>query len=308
MSKHIKNICTIIVTFQPDIGQLKRLLVTIMPQVAGIVVVDNGSDQAVLDSVSCSNVTLLPLGENLGVAAGFNRGIDWAKAHGFEAVLLLDQDSLPAPDMMARLAAAHERLIAQGHPVAAVGPVARDPGSGREVGFARLGGMRFRYECGAPEPVQADFLISSGSLIGLDVLARVGDMDERLFIDLVDTEWFLRARDKGLLAFGVGDALLHHGVGEGSAGVQVGRCRIGSLAYHDPLRHYYIFRNSILLNRRPYVPRRWVLNNALQLAGMFVYFSLMTAPRLAHFRMMLQGLFDGLKGRNGRYTGMETIG
>ena len=37
-------------------------------------------------------------------------------------------------------------------------------------------------------------LISSGCLIPLSAIDTIGEMDEELFIDHVDTDWFLRAK------------------------------------------------------------------------------------------------------------------
>jgi len=300
--KTAKNgVCAVIVTYHPAPDELSRLLDAVLPQVADVVVVDNGSAVNVKVLLAGRGVTVLSLGDNLGVAAGFNRGIAWAEERGSVQVLLLDQDSIPAADMVARLRDALTDLTAQGEQVAAVGPLARDPHLGRDVGFGRIGSVRFCFAKSedGQQAVRADFLISSGSLVPMTALCQIGWMDESLFIDLVDTEWFLRARAAGLLAFGVPAALLNHSVGDRTAQVQIVGTKFGSLHHHGPLRHYYIFRNSMVLCRRPYVPWRWVLNNTLQLLGMFVYFSLVTPPRLQHLRMMLRGLMDGLLGRGG---------
>ncbi len=291
------RVCAVIVTYHPDPALLLRLLDAIVPQVTWVVVVDNGSALDLPRLLADRSVTLLPLGENLGVAAGFNRGIAWAETHGAEQVLLLDQDSVPAPDMVGQLQAALAGLLDRGEAVATVGARARDPQTGHEVGFARIGKLCFRYVTAGPgeTTVRTDFLISSGSLIPMATLRQVGVMDEELFIDLVDTEWCLRAAAAGLRSYGVPAALLHHGIGDRTAQLRIAGKKAGSLHHHGPLRHYYIFRNSMLLSRRTYVPWRWVLNNAVQLLGMFIYFSLLTPPRGQHLRMMLRGLWDGLK-------------
>lgn len=296
------GVCAVIVTYHPDPAGLARLLDAVLPQVSEVVVVDNGSAVDVAALLTDHGVTVLPLGGNLGVAAGFNRGIVWAEERGCTQILLLDQDSVPEADMVARLQDVLVDLTALGEQVAAVGPLACDPQTGHAVGFGRMGPVRFCFvgtEDGQ-QAVPADFLISSGSLIPVTTLRRIGGMDEGLFIDLVDTEWFLRAAAAGLRAYGVPAALLHHGIGDCTAQLHIGGMKVGSLHQHSPLRHYYIFRNSMLLSRRTYVPWRWVLNNSVQLLGMFVYFSLFTPPRMDHLRMMTRGLLDGLRGRSGK--------
>jgi rhamnosyltransferase len=291
--------CAIIVTYHPDPSILRVLLAALKPQVQGIVVVDNGSVVDMAALLSGTNAHLLPLGENLGVAAGFNQGIRWAEKQGFCRLLLLDQDSLPSPDMVERMNVALDQLMTQGEKVSAVGAHIRDPATGHSHGFARFGPFLFRYiaRTSSAGIVRADFLISSGSLIPLSTIKSVGLMDERLFIDLVDTEWFLRAAAQGYCAFGVGDAVLLHRLGDRAIRVPT---EGGFGSVHSPLRHYYIFRNSMLLNRRSSIPLQWKYNNTVQLACMFVLFTLFTPPRLQHLRMMLRGLWDGLHGRSGK--------
>ncbi|MHB8910673.1 MAG: glycosyltransferase family 2 protein [Syntrophales bacterium] len=299
--------CAIIVTFHPDPSGLRVLLAALQPQVQGIVVVDNGSVGDLAALLSGTIAHLLPLGENLGVAAGFNRGIRQAETQGFSRFLLLDQDSVPAPDMVARLNVALDRLSVQGEHVAAVGARICDPATGHSFGFARFGLFGFRFVARTRGSVIecADFLVSSGSLIPLATIQRVGLMDERLFIDLVDTEWFLRAAAQGYCAFGVGDAVLQHCLGDRSIRVPT---EGGFVPVHTPLRHYYFFRNSMLLNRRASIPLHWKYNNAVQLIFMLVFFTLVTPPRLQHFRKMLRGLWDGLCGRSGRAVIIGTGG
>jgi rhamnosyltransferase len=295
----VTGTCAIIVTYNPDPSGLRVLLAALQPQVQGIVVVDNGSAVDMEALLAGTMAHLLPLGENQGVAAGFNQGICWAETQGYCRLLLLDQDSVPAPDMVERLNVALDQLTVQGKKVAAVGAHLHDPATGNSHGFARFGPFLFRYIARASRAgiVRADFLISSGSLIPLSAIKSVGLMDERLFVDLVDTEWFLRAAAQGYSAFGVGDAVLQHRLGDRSIRVPT---EGGFGAVHSPLRHYYIFRNSMLLNRRSSIPLQWKYNNTVQLACMLAFFTLFTPPRLQHLRMMLRGLWDGLRGRSGK--------
>jgi len=65
--------------------------------------------------------------------------------------------------------------------------------------------------------MECDFLLSSGSLVPLDVIDKVGGMEEELFIDQVDTEWCLRARSMGYRVFGAFGAILEHRLGEAHA-------------------------------------------------------------------------------------------
>lgn len=298
-----RKICAIVVTYHPDLDTLRRLLDVTRPQADSIVVVDNGSNADTLNWLYAQGhekgIVLLALGENLGIATGHNRGIEWAKKQGYTHVLLLDQDSIPAADMVERLVAVSERLREKGVPVAAVGPQFKDERYPHPAPFIRLDGWRISKISGCDDNdtgyVQADYLVSSGMLIDMPALDVIGLMDEGLFIDYVDIEWGLRAKSKGFCCFGVCSATLRHNLGDGAVRFFGKRVPV-----HSPLRHYYHFRNAISLYKRNYVPALWVLNDAYRLALKFGFYSLMTAPRFTHFRMMALGIVHGILGRTGR--------
>ena len=131
-----------------------------------------------------------------------------------------------------------------------------------------------------------------------EALEILGLMDEGLFIDHLDTEWFLRAGAAGWQSFGVCDAVMDHGLGERTVRVWLGRWRY--LPVHQPFRYYYVYRNSVLLWRRAYPSARWKPTDMLRLAKMFLVFSLFTGDRRQNLAMMIRGIRDGLKGRAGQ--------
>src|SRR5690606_39260864 len=155
-----------------------------------------------------------------------------------------------------------------------------------------LGFRRFWSAPGGEEAVEADFLISSGALLPLAALERVGGMEEQLFIDHVYTEWFLRARSQGLRCYGVFSAEMEHQLGEGHRRLWPGRWR--QVPAHRPIRYYYIVRNSLLLYRRGYAPRRWIASDLLRLLVIGLFNLTIRGERRTRLRMMAHGLRDGL--------------
>lgn len=289
------KVIAVVVTFEPDIPALQRVLTALSAQVAAVVVVDNGSAGG-LDTAGLGADHWLLLDRNLGIAAAQNRGIDWARSRGAEFVLLSDQDSEPAPDMVARLVSAAHELAAAGAPLALVAPAYLDARQAVNIPFMHLTQGRPRwFDCddGADRP-EITTAIASGALIPMTALDAVGLMREALFIDLVDVEWCFRARAQGLRAFGVCSARLGHRLGERPARV-LGR----TLATHSPLRNYYFYRNALWLFRQDYVPAAWKRVIAGQMLKRYLVFSLLVRPQLAYFRMMTLGIWHGLRGRGG---------
>ena len=294
----------VVITYQPNLEALGTVLERLVGQVDTVLIIDNGSDDAqavaqLVEQHAFARFSGVP--QNRGLGWAHNEGLRTALDHGADAVLLLDQDSLPRPGMVAALVHARDEQRRAGARVAAVGARYLGTDRGHPSYFVRFGRLRFRRcFCRTDQPgstVRADMLISSGALFGRDALEALGLMDEALFIDHLDTEWFLRAGAAGWRSFGVCDAVMDHGLGERTVRVWLGRWRY--LPVHQPFRYYYVYRNSVLLWRRDYPSRRWKHTDMLRLAKMFVVFSLFTGQRRRNLGMMVRGIRDGLKGRTG---------
>jgi rhamnosyltransferase len=280
----VQRICAVIVAYKPDLSRLAALFAALRGQVAEQVLVINGP----LDSDLLAAIEQRGTGhgvhchcndQNLGLAVAQNQGIFQARALGCDAVLLLDQDSRPADDMVKELLAVFRDRTAAGDRPAAVAPRYQSEADdqGHWPGFVRIGTWGFgRAPCAhGAEWVEADFVIASGCLIPLAVLDDVGDMDAGLFIDHIDTEWCLRARDRGYRLFGVCRATMAHELGEKRIRVWFGRRRL--VAAHQPLRYYYMFRNSMLLYRRDYIRSAWKWGDFLRSLQLLVFFGVISA-------------------------------
>ncbi|HEX5354484.1 MAG TPA: glycosyltransferase family 2 protein [Rhodanobacteraceae bacterium] len=291
------GVCAVVVTWQPDLAILGGLLSALVPQVANVVLVDNGTrDPGLRDLCTEHSVaTVLELPENHGLAHALNVGMAHARGlPGTSHILLMDQDSVPEPGMVGALKAALDRKAAGGR-VAAVGPCFRDSREASDAPFVRI---RFPFNrkirCnGACETIRCDLLISSGCLIPLAVIDEVGGMDAALFIDNVDLDWCFRATAAGYELHGVCAARLRHNLGETRQHVP-GVPR--AIVVHPPRRLFYMMRNRLLLYRRAYTPTRWIAQDLPRLAVKFLLFALLVPPRRANLRCMLAGMRSGLAG------------
>lgn len=295
-------IVAVVVTYQPDAEVLDRLLRAIRHQVARVVVVDNGSSRGIDEIVgqalfSDPGCELVRLPANLGIAAAQNIGIERARKAGAAFVMLSDQDSEPAPDMISRLFEVASAKQAEGVSVAAVGPRYLDERQDNPPPFIRIEGVSVRRQpCRDPHAVvEVDYLIASGSLIPMAALDAVGAMREDLFIDYVDIEWGLRAKIAGFRSFGVCGALMRHDLGSSPLDL-LGR----KIPLHSPLRHYYHFRNAIRLYCEKGLPWNWKVADGWRLLLKYGVYALFARPRLEHWRMMSLGIAHGFAGRMGR--------
>lgn len=291
--------CAVIVTYRPDAAILRSSLQACREQVGAVFVFDNASPAEAFEGLAgaLDGVELRRNDRNIGLAAGFNRGIEFARARGFRFVLLLDQDSVPAPGMVAALRDAIEAVSSSSHRVGAAGAVPVDGRNGLPAPFVRIGfPFNRKLPAAAEARVECDFLISSGSLIPMDALDAVGGMDEGLFIDNVDLDWCFRARARGFVLVGVGAARMRHSIGDA---LRPSRFQRGGAFVHQPLRLYYIMRNRVLLYRRQATPLAWIGQDLLRLPMKFAATLLFQRPRRRYLQRMLSGLRDGLRGRDG---------
>lgn len=297
------KIIAVVVTYHPQWSDLFRLLEAVLPQVDSVILIDNGSDTTslveVVDFANDHPVVLHCLGCNYGVAAAQNRGIALAKDQGAQYVALFDQDSIPASNMIAKLLEASMTKKASGIKVGAVGPFYQDPR--RQIPsrpFVSLKGFRVTLENngGAENIVPVSYLITSGSLTSIATFDAVGLMQDDLFIDYVDIDWGLRARQLGFQCFGVSDALLEHHLGERIRFI-MGK----SFCFHNPLRHYYQFRNGIWLYRQPYLSAGERIGGYSRLFKRFIACALLVKPYQTNLSMMLKGVAHGMIGRLGKH-------
>ncbi|WP_213993479.1 rhamnosyltransferase [Sodalis sp. dw_96] len=298
------RICAVIVTYNPDVSLFAEVIAAISGQVQEVIIVDNGSAEpsrtALSEIVQDSAHRHLILNEdNQGIAAGQNCGIALALMWGCTHTLLLDQDSIPAADMVSQLIAMESTLLARNIEVGAVGATTVDRRTSTRARFVRKRGVLI-HRCSPrrPEdPIETDFLISSGTLIRTAAIKDIGLMNDGYFIDHVDTEWCFRATHKGYRLFGSAKALLSHSLGD--AVIKIWFARWREVPRHNPLRNYYTFRNTIRMLYHTPMSVSWRLAHGYRLVMFFIFLLIAGKPRITRLKMMLLGLVHGVKGVQG---------
>lgn len=289
----------VVVTYNPDLSELNRLLDALRNEVTAVVIVDNGSATDLSVDLSGRNESrehLIQLGVNLGVAEGQNRGVEWARNRGAHFVILFDQDSLPEKGMISRLLTFAVSKTHAGEPLGAVGPTNIDARWNKALPFVKVKGWsyeRITYKLDESF-VEVDHIISSGALIPIESLDRVGGMRSEFFIDYIDIEWCLRAKASGFPIYGLREARMFHSLGDSIVDVWGMK-----LSMHSPYRDYYLFRNAVWMMRQGWVDIAWKLAEAKRLATRFVLYAVFGKPRLKQIRLMSLGLLDGIRSVDG---------
>ena len=279
------DVCAIVVTYHPDSAFPERME-AVAEQVGAIAIVDNGSvgDGAdMLRRLATRLPITLHMNEaNRGLACALNWGVAWARDKGYSWVLLLDQDSRPARSMVEVLLEAY-RAAPRTQRIAVVGPRHWDPATraSPRVTDERRSDWR-----------EVEAVFTSGMLLPLAAVVTVGPFREEFFVDVVDTDFCLRARAKGYGIVVANGALLAHSWGRLRRHRLLGRTCWCS--HHPAWRLYYVMRNTTILFREyGRTEPRWMRASVRYIAKWAVKIALFEEPRARKLWMMMLGTIDG---------------
>lgn len=299
-------LATVTVTFNPDMPLLAAQL-RALPKASLKILVDNASEPSVVTKIETlvaetANAHLLRNPHNLGLAAATNRGIRALSglSPGKRFALLLDQDSEPHPGSIETLVTAFIKLDREGPKVGCVGPLLVDPATMLAHGFHQC--TRWRWKriypaTGSTAPVSCANLNGSGTLVPVELFLRLGGLDESLFIDHVDTEWAFRVMASGRTLWGVPEAVFSHRMGDASKRLWLFGWHVWPL--RSPRRHYFLFRNAVVLMRRSYVPCVWKIWAVAKLVLTSMITAIAGPDRSAQLSHMWRGVREGMTKEGG---------
>jgi rhamnosyltransferase len=299
------NIFSIIVTYNHTISEFSNNLNShLKTSVTGLIIIDNNSDnkndiQRIIESKSSSkNVILKLLDDNYGIGYAQNVGIKIAKENKGSYVILFDQDSIPPQRIADILISEEQILLAKGLKVGAIGPVHIDSRTGKEYPLARIKGITLQKVWPSKvnsHTMELSFIIASGTLIKMENLAKIGQLNEALFIDLVDIEWCFRATNFGFKIYATKLVSLLHSIGDE---------RIYSfnkeISFHSEQRRYYMIRNQLLLIRKPYVPIGFKIRLLASIPLGLLRFLIAVKFKRSYLRLITLGFVHGLLNIGGK--------
>ena len=284
------KIAAVVVLYHPDLKIAQNLIDQLIEQVDFVSVIDNSQRPSSLTLIH-EAVRYTQLSENLGIAAAQNIGLKKAIEQGCEFAVLFDQDSQVECDFVGSLLNCYQAHLEEDKSLIAIGPQVICSFSNAAVKPKIQ--KRVAVSCDIAIVPQ---LISSGMMICLNKLARVGFKEEALFIDGVDHEWCWRAGKAGFCVAIAQQVTMQHQLGDSRSSILGITYKVGS-----PIRLYYQFRNILILSRRSYVPVYWKLRNLAAMPFRLLVNSLFENSRKSRLHFMLKGISDGIKYAGGSY-------
>ena len=288
-----------VTVYRPDPALLFDLLHRLRRDGVSILVeIDGSTGEAIstemLESLRAEpRVDIAQAERNAGIGVALNRLVTRARAQGADRLLLFDQDSTPPPGLAAALSRRMDALSEAGERPAAIGPKPVAPeGASARYRAPRYPAMPQRPARAGVVPVR--FIITSGTLLDLAAIERVGPFRADYVIDAIDTEWCFRAWRGGGSIWLAPDLAMEHRVGHDVV-------RRGPITFprQSPARMATYLRNQAHGMRLRHVPWQWKLRNLAYLPLQAVFYSLDQPRPVASLRRLARAAMNGLAGRLG---------
>lgn len=273
----------IVILYNPDKDVLENIA-TYIEELDCLYVFDNTEkpDVKIVAKIQeMPHVQYISFGENKGISYALNHALTLAKDYKF--LLTMDQDSKFYEGMMRQYKNYLERIYSKDNSVA--------------MFSVHYDGLKISTV--SNEFVDVERAITSGSVVNIDIARRIGGFDENLFIDEVDHEFCYRARTQGYRIICISTINMHHNMGKP---ISIGIFGKKYLALnHNPVRKYYIFRNTIyVMKKYPDVRGRCVM----ELFKNFIKMVLVEPDKWNKTLFAYKGLRDAFAGKMGKFDKM----
>ena len=276
------SVAALLTAYHPD-ERLAAVVESALGQCARIIVADNtpAGSPSLAAKLDDPRVTVLAIGANLGLGGALNLAAKQLPDDA-DAVLLLDQDSVLPPGLVAGLAA----HLAGDH---GVGVAAPTPWDAKHESFYNVGaGLRASV-------ADREVVITSGMLVRRELIERIAFRQD-LFNDFVDIAFCVAVRRTGARIVQDYSIKLPHSMGdrrEHRAGPLTVR-----VIHYPAWRYYWIARNGVRMaledaRRHP----QGMAAMAVFLGRKFLTAALFEPDRRGHVAALLRGVRDGARNR-----------
>lgn len=272
-----KIICGIVL-YNPEINRLKENIYSIKEQVDNIIFFDNGSKnfdkiKYYIRSIN-KDFIIINSNKNCGIAYALNRIAQYAINNGYNWLLTLDQDTVVNKNLISIY-----RKYLDLPMLGQLSCLFTDRNADKVQKSKKLAYQKVKY------------CITSGTLIKLEALEKVGGYDEQLFIDWVDNEICCRLRTFNYETYRIN----FYGFLQ-----EMGHIKENKILFkkvytpnYNPIRYYYNARNSIYVSRKYNDENVYkILFNQFKMATMISFFE---HKKLKKVKAIFKGIKAGFK-------------
>lgn len=284
------KIAAAIVSYNSD--KVFRCYESVKDQLDFIIIVDNGTkDDSITGKLQQLEKTnqkckVILNAENLGIASALNAASFYAKEHGFEWIMTLDQDSEIPQGSVAKIMSDFDSLPEQVKEKCAI--VAYKY-SERSIHNPDENAKKENFQ-------EVKIILTSGNIIKIPLLDKINYFNEKLFIDQVDHDLDFRLRKEGYTILQSNNYGIIHELG-------TAKKRMGFvITNHSHLRRYYMSRNSMYILKRYFFfePRLVARLFIGSIFGGIFKITFFEQNKLTKYKYILSGIKDGILNRYGK--------
>jgi len=258
-----------VLCFKPCEILLRKAVDSLAGEAGIIIIFDNGgADFPWLREIS--SVKYIKSDMNIGIS-GLNIAVGELITHGVDFILILDQDS----------------CLEQGYCESAVRRIREAKGNvvcSPFIDESNRGGSQ-----NAIKKKKIEFVIGSGMLMSRETWKLVGGFNETLFLDMVDVEWWHRARKARVRPVVLSDYHMTHSIGDGCY-----QFLFWEVSKHNVFRHYLYYRNVTYLVVHD-APIKWKFFSAIKVLCQCLVYCCVTGNPVKEFSAFVLGVFDGVR-------------
>ncbi len=280
----MKKIAAVVIFYNPDVKALNNLK-SYINNIDKLYAIDNSD--LILNSLfkkklaAINKVVYIQNKSNLGIGVAINIGVKRAIEDGYEYLLTMDQDSYFEKDALKILFNFIERFPTAG----ILSPYHKN-----------------KFFTNPPKNMEYEEILdvmTSGNLLNLSVVQKVGYFNEEYFIDYVDIEYCLRLKENGFSIIRVNNSILKHNEANISK-----KTIFGSIIYptnHAPTRWYYKMRNFFYLQGKYKKSfSEYFINEKINIRNNILKVLLFESQRMKKIKMMIKGYIDFKKNVRGK--------
>lgn len=238
-----RKIYGVVVLYNPNISEVINNINSYIEELDKLYMIDNSEKENYIKLESYMknkrNIEYIWLEENKGIAKALNLGKNKAINEDVNYFLTMDQDSSFKNNFskMIEWIIKNENLIKE---VAIISPTH----STKEKETQKKN-----------EVEEKEIIMTSGNVLNLELIKKIGDFNEDFFIDEVDHEFCYRIREKGYKILCLNNIQLNHKLGD------LKNYYFFSITNHNYIRRYYITRNRLYMTKKfPKVKRKYLFN------------------------------------------------
>lgn len=274
------KLAAVVVVYNPDLDQTISNIMQFIDFVDALVIWQNSpvesSFKVALENYS-SKIVYKGTDRNEGIGYALNRSINWAIENGYSAILTMDQDSFfeDFKTFNSKVEEYFDRID-----IGIYAPTIKSPYN--NITDLSNNSNDFRI---------IDKSITSGSIYKIELFEKIGFFKEDYFIDVIDTEFCLRAKKNNIQVMEFTNCFLKQEFGS------ITKSKLGFMSRnYSPKRLYFIIRNNIWLWKEygsfyPAREKKYFVNYIfIQSFKIMVHES----NKFSKYKAMLKGIYDGI--------------